>query len=104
MDATGWDERYRDHELIWGVAPNRWLEQEARGLRAGAALDLACGEGRNAIWLAGLGWRVVAVDFSAVAVAKSRQPEGGGLGGPSVGWDVARPNAFVPPGPGGPAR
>lgn len=72
MDAEGWDERYRSSELVWGIAPNRWVEQELAGLPAGRALDVACGEGRNALWLAGLGWQVTAVDFSPVALEKAR--------------------------------
>ncbi|OFW71690.1 MAG: methyltransferase [Actinobacteria bacterium RBG_16_68_12] len=57
---------------MWGAEPNRVLVAEAAGFPPGRALDLACGEGRNAIWLAGLGWRVTAVDFSEVAIAKAR--------------------------------
>ena len=72
MDATDWDARYREHELVWGISPNRWVEQELAGEAPGTALDLACGEGRNALWLAGLGWDVTAVDFSPVAIEKAR--------------------------------
>jgi SAM-dependent methyltransferase len=81
MDAAYWDERYAASELVWGISPNRWVEQELTDLAPGRALDLACGEGRNALWLAGLGWTVTAVDFSAVALDKgralaTRQPTG----------------------------
>lgn len=81
MDAAMWDERYRAAELVWGAAPNRWVEQEVGDLPTGRAIDLACGEGRNALWLAARGWQVTAVDFSAVALEKgrtleSRQPAG----------------------------
>ena len=72
FDAAYWDERYRDKETVWGLAPNRFVEQEVGDLSPGRALDLACGEGRNAIWLAARGWTVVAVDFSAVAIDKGR--------------------------------
>ena len=72
MRASDWDERYRATELVWGSGPNRWLVQEVAGLRPGTALDLACGEGRNAIWLAEQGWRVVAVDYSAIGIAKGQ--------------------------------
>jgi SAM-dependent methyltransferase len=75
VDAEGWDDRYRASELVWGIAPNRWVEQELAGLPAGRALDVACGEGRNALWLAGLGWQVTAVDFSPVALEKARALE-----------------------------
>ncbi len=70
FDARHWDERYRASESVWGAPPNRWIGDECRGLAPGTALDLACGEGRNALWLARLGWRVLAVDFSAVALDK----------------------------------
>jgi SAM-dependent methyltransferase len=68
-----WDRKYEEQELLWSATPNRFLVAEAAGLAPGRALDLACGEGRNAIWLAGLGWEVTAVDFSEVAVARARE-------------------------------
>jgi SAM-dependent methyltransferase len=67
-----WDRRYAEVENLWAVKPNRFLVAEAEGLEPGRALDLACGEGQNAIWLASLGWEVVGVDFSEVAIAKAR--------------------------------
>ncbi len=73
MDARGWDERYAAAPLVWSAGPNAFVEAELAGLPAGRALDLACGEGRNALWLAGRGWQVTAVDFSAVAVDKGRR-------------------------------
>jgi SAM-dependent methyltransferase len=72
MSADEWDSRYRGSELVWGAKPNRWVEQEAAALPPGQALDLACGEGRNALWLAGRGWQVTAVDFSAEAIRKAQ--------------------------------
>jgi SAM-dependent methyltransferase len=72
MDAVAWDRRYEATDLVWGREPNRWLAQEATGLRPGRALDLGAGEGRNALWLAGQGWTVAAVDFSAVAIDRGR--------------------------------
>ncbi|MES4891265.1 class I SAM-dependent methyltransferase [Streptomyces sp. NPDC096012] len=72
MDAAAWDERYRGAELVWAAEPNRFVEQELTGLEpTGRVLDLAAGEGRNAVWLAKLGWEVDAVDFSAVALEKA---------------------------------
>jgi SAM-dependent methyltransferase len=71
MDSRQWDARYAAEELVWSAAPNRFLAAEVDGLAPGRALDLACGEGRNAIWLAERGWAVTAVDFSAVALAKA---------------------------------
>jgi SAM-dependent methyltransferase len=68
-----WDTRYAETGLLWSRDPNRFLVAEAADLSPGRALDLACGEGRNAIWLAERGWRVTAVDFSEVAIAKARE-------------------------------
>jgi SAM-dependent methyltransferase len=73
MDREQWDERYRADELIWKAEPNRFLVEEVAGLAPGQALDLACGEGRNALWLAQQGWRVTAVDFSAAGLQKARR-------------------------------
>ncbi len=71
MDAQDWDARYGGSELIWGSGPNRFLVEEIGDSVPGAALDVACGEGRNAIWLAEKGWRVTGVDFSRVALDKA---------------------------------
>ena len=73
MERQQWDERYRTEELVWRAAPNRFLVDEVAGLAPGRALDLACGEGRNALWLAERGWQVTAVDFSAVGLAKAHR-------------------------------
>ncbi|MBR7838258.1 class I SAM-dependent methyltransferase [Actinospica durhamensis] len=69
MDSVGWDERYRQAPKLWGAAPNRFVAEQLGDRTPGRALDLACGNGRNALWLARTGWRVTAVDFSAVALA-----------------------------------
>jgi SAM-dependent methyltransferase len=68
MDAEHWDRRYDQPELVWSATPNRWVEEVAAELPAGRVLDLAAGEGRNALWLAERGWRATAVDFSRVAL------------------------------------
>jgi SAM-dependent methyltransferase len=73
MDKSVWDRRYADREFVWTVQPNQLLVQEVEGLPAGRALDLACGEGRNAVWLAERGWRVTGVDFSEVGLEKARR-------------------------------
>ena len=73
MEREQWDERYRADALIWKAEPNRFLVEEVAGRAPGRALDLACGEGRNALWLAERGWRVTAVDFSAVGLEKARR-------------------------------
>jgi SAM-dependent methyltransferase len=68
-----WDARYAGRELVWTAEPNRFLVAETSELPPGRALDLACGEGRNAVWLAERGWRVTGVDFSAVGIDKARR-------------------------------
>jgi len=65
-----WNRRYAGAESLWSRKPNRFLVAEVEGLEPGRALDLACGEGQNAVWLAGLRWEVTAVDYADVAVAK----------------------------------
>jgi SAM-dependent methyltransferase len=72
MDARAWDERYAATELVWSATPNQFVAAELADLRPGRALDLAAGEGRNALWLAERGWHVTAVDFSRVALDKGR--------------------------------
>jgi SAM-dependent methyltransferase len=67
-----WDRRYAAVENLWSAKPNRFLVAEVVALEPGRALDLACGEGQNAIWLAERGWRVRAVDYSPVAIDKAR--------------------------------
>lgn len=80
MDASGWDERYAATDLVWSATPNMFVVEEITRLVAankdvprGRAVDVAGGEGRNAIWLAEQGWDVELVEFSAVALQKARQ-------------------------------
>lgn len=95
MDAAGWDERYRIAGLVWGGPPNRWVVEELSDAPPGLAIDLACGEGRNALWLAAHGWQVVAVDFSAVAIGKARELDTNRL----VEWVVGDATSYVAPQP-----
>ncbi len=73
MKRERWNERYSQPGLLWSARPNRFLVGEVSDLPPGRALDLACGEGQNALWLAERGWQVVGVDFSDVAIAKARE-------------------------------
>ena len=73
MDSRQWDERYAREGLLWTAEPNRFLVAEVADLPPKVALDLACGEGRNAVWLAEQGWTVTGVDFSNVGLDKGRQ-------------------------------
>jgi SAM-dependent methyltransferase len=99
MDRTEWDARYAAaSELVWTAQPNRFVVEELVGLPPGRALALAAGEGRNAVWLAGRGWRVTAVDFSQVALARGRQLAN--ERGVEVTWVVADVRSYEPS-PGG---
>lgn len=76
MTSADWDARYSAAELVWGTEPNRFVAAELEKLETGRALDLACGEGRNAIWLATRGWRSVGLDFSSAAIERARRLAG----------------------------
>ena len=71
MRREDWDKRYAAVENLWATRPNRFLVAEVAELPPGRAIDLACGEGQNAIWLASVGWDVTGVDYSEVAIAKA---------------------------------
>ena len=73
MDARGWDDRYQSTDRLWSAEPNVFVADRLSGLTPGVGLDLASGEGRNAIWLAGLGWDMTAIDFSEVAIERGRE-------------------------------
>jgi SAM-dependent methyltransferase len=92
MDSHGWDTRYEEKGLIWSAEPNMFLPPIVDRLRVGTALDLACGEGRNSIWLANQGWRVTGVDFSSVGIEKAKKL----AGNTSVAWVVADITAYEP--------
>jgi 2-polyprenyl-3-methyl-5-hydroxy-6-metoxy-1,4-benzoquinol methylase len=95
MDRHAWNERYRTPRLVWTAEPNRFLRELGHELAPGRALDLACGEGRNALWLAEQGWTVTGVDFAGVGLEKAhrhaaeRQVE--------VDWIEADLRAWQPP-------
>ncbi len=91
-DAAHWDARYAAGSP-WGREPNRTVHELVAGLAPGRARDVAAGDGRHALWLAGNGWRVDALDFSGTAVAQGRAAtarlaDAGELRG-TVHWRVA---------------
>jgi len=81
--AEFWEERYRSSSAVWSGQPNPQLVTEAAGLTPGAALDAGSGEGADALWLAGRGWQVTAVDLSPTAL------ERGAAHAAAAGGDVA---------------
>lgn len=96
MDAEAWDARYAAAELVWSLTPNQFVADELADLTPGRAVDLAAGEGRNAIWLAAHGCEVTAVDFSEVGLAKGRRlAEAQELSG-SVTWVCADATTWAP--------
>ncbi|MDT0186511.1 class I SAM-dependent methyltransferase [Microbacterium sp. ARD31] len=97
MDARDWDERYAASELVWSREPNGFVAAELADLPPGTAVDLAAGEGRNAIWLASRGWDATAVDFSQVALDKgARLAAEAGI---EVTWVCADATSWQPPAP-----
>lgn len=71
FERDAWEERYRARPALWSGRPNPQLVAEAADLTPGRALDVGSGEGADAVWLAGRGWRVTAVDISAVALERA---------------------------------
>jgi SAM-dependent methyltransferase len=98
-----WEEHYRSTESTeqGGHQPGPQLVAEVTGLGPGTALDAGCGTGADAVWLAGLGWEVTAVDISATAVDRARTeagrlaPDVAGL----VTWLVADVTTWEPASP-----
>jgi SAM-dependent methyltransferase len=98
VDRRFYDELYRSAPAVWSGRPNRQLVVEASALSPGTALDAGCGEGADALWLAERGWRVTAVDFSAVALdrgAAAARPRGLD---DRIAWVHADLDAWTPPG------
>ena len=72
--AAVWDARYSERDgAMWSGQPNGRLVAEVAGLDPGVVLDVGCGEGADAIWLAQRGWTVVAIDISDVAVGRAQE-------------------------------
>jgi SAM-dependent methyltransferase len=92
MDSHGWDTRYEENELVWSAEPNMFLPPIVEQLEVGTALDLACGEGRNAVWLARRGWDVTGVDYSSVGIEKAKRI----AGDTDVDWVVADVTTYEP--------
>lgn len=101
MDSSAWDERYAGADPVWSLTPNVFVADRLAGLPPGRAVDLAAGEGRNAIWLAELGWDVTAVDFSTAGLARGRELAAGRDLEGSVTWVCADATTWRAPEPVG---
>jgi SAM-dependent methyltransferase len=95
VEREDWNRRHGESGQLFGVDPNRFLVAEVDGLAPGRALDLACGAGRNAVWLAEQGWQVTGADFSDVAIDNARRLAGDR--GVAVEWLVADLREWEPP-------
>jgi SAM-dependent methyltransferase len=73
VKRDAWNRRYAEPEIALEARPNRTLVAEVAGLPPGRALDLACGAGRNAVWLAEQGWEVTGVDWAETGLARARE-------------------------------
>jgi SAM-dependent methyltransferase len=72
-DDAEWDEWYADTDQVWSGRPNGALVTEVAGLEPGRVLDVGCGEGADAVWLARQGWEVTALDVSRVALERAER-------------------------------
>ncbi len=95
MEREDWNRKHGEGGMLFGVEPNRFLVTEVSSLSPGRALDLACGAGRNAVWLAEHGWEVVGADFSGVALENARRLAADR--GVEVEWIEADLRAWEPP-------
>jgi 2-polyprenyl-3-methyl-5-hydroxy-6-metoxy-1,4-benzoquinol methylase len=68
-----WDEKYAASQRVWSGRPNVRLVELAADLTPGTALDVGCGEGADAVWLAERGWRVTGADVSTVALERAER-------------------------------
>ncbi|MEU9274908.1 class I SAM-dependent methyltransferase [Streptomyces sp. NPDC048341] len=94
MDPEFWDEMYRSRDQVFSGAPNAVLVTEVTDLPPGQALDVGCGEGADARWLARHGWQVTAVDISQAALQRAAAaPDLTGR----VTWTLADPTSTPPP-------
>ena len=90
-----WNRRWAGERAHASSAPSEFLIAETEALPSGRALDVACGAGRNAVWLARRGWRVTGVDFSDVALRAAR--ELAASAGVEVEWIEADAVTWIPP-------
>lgn len=86
LPGEHWNAFYSEHEQIWSGKPNVAFAEEVVDLTPGRALDLGCGEGADAIWLAQQGWTVTAVDISTVALGRAAEHAKAAGVGDRIDW------------------
>jgi SAM-dependent methyltransferase len=95
LSAEYWDDRYGSTEQVWSGNPNQRLVEQVSDLTPGRALDVGCGEGADAIWLAERGWETTGVDVSAIALRRAgAHAEQRGV---HVSWDRVDARTWSPP-------
>jgi SAM-dependent methyltransferase len=94
-----WEQRYRSNPSVWSGNPNTHLISEVSDLTPGTALDVGAGEGADALWLAGRGWQVIAIDISTVALDRGagHASEAGTEVAARINWLHADLTTWVPP-------
>ncbi|MEV0328656.1 methyltransferase domain-containing protein [Micromonospora echinospora] len=100
FDGEYWAEHYGGRAAHGGRQPTVHLVTEVGDLAPGRALDAGCGEGADAVWLAGRGWRVTAVDISATALGRGREHAErlGAAVADRIDWVQADLTTWTPPG------
>lgn len=93
-DRQRWDDKYGAKPVPETLTPDDWLVEQVSGMHSGRALELACGLGHNAIWLAQQGWRVDAVDISPRGLASAQKLAQSQSA--QVNWIVADLDEFFP--------
>ena len=96
FSQAAWDKRYAESHRIWSGQPNQRLVEQVAGLTPGTALDVGCGEGADAVWLAQQGWQATGIDVSEVALERARQHAADA--GVEVAWEQVDLMKDPPPG------
>jgi SAM-dependent methyltransferase len=97
VDEQYWDEKYRGATMLWSGQPNGVLVAEAADIPPGQALDVGCGEGGDAMWLASRGWFVTAVDISRVALDRAAAAAASHPEADRISWTQADLTVTAPP-------
>ena len=93
-----WDEHYRRRDQPWSGNPNAFLVEAVARRQPGTALEIGCGEGGDAIWLAGQGWQVMAADISDVALRRATERARAAGVGARVAFERHNLDQTFPPG------